>query len=89
MLNKTYTESTRWGLTINICKIKIIVLNKIDVGAVQLTPERTPFESVERFKYLESWLNSLVDIEIKSKIEQNRAAFLKLKSLRSNPHLNL
>lgn len=67
------------------------MVQKIDVGSVQLTLEQTPIERVERFKYLGNWLNSSMDpyIDIKSIIEQARAALLKLKSLISNPHFYL
>lgn len=82
MLNKIHAETTRWELTINTWKNKIMVVS---------TLERPSIEWVERFKYLGRWANNSMDtdIEIKSRIEQAGAAVLKLKSLISNPYLKL
>lgn len=91
MLDKIHEESLRWGLTINKSKTKFMVVNKVDVGPVGIALENTSIERVERFKYLGSWINDRMDpdMEIKIRVQQARAAFLKVKTLLTNPHLNL
>ena len=92
LLNRVNTECQNYGLSINKTKTKFMVISKMEVPDNQdLRLDGEALERVTKFKYLGCWINEELnpDMEVRSRIEQSRSAFIKLQSLLCNPHLDI
>lgn len=91
LINCVNNCSNRFGLNINKRKTKIMVISKNRNVQTNIMIEGKRLEQVEKYKYLGCIINEKWDhsTEIKSRIEQARAAFLKMRKLICCPDLNL
>jgi Reverse transcriptase (RNA-dependent DNA polymerase) len=83
MMNRVTKKSEEYGLRLNTAKTKYMVISKEVIPPGRLTVNNKQIERVNKYKYLgttvgEQWDHSL---EIKCRIEQARATFVKMSSL--------
>uniref|UniRef100_A0A8D8LPD3 Craniofacial development protein 2 n=1 Tax=Cacopsylla melanoneura TaxID=428564 RepID=A0A8D8LPD3_9HEMI len=90
MVNKLSEISKEYGLNINISKTKLMINSKT-VNNAQLQINNTPVELVHHYKYLGFIVNNKCDHkqEIRARIEQARAVFVKMNSLLTSLNLPL
>jgi len=81
MLNNFITSSREYGLTLNVKKIKYMIVTKIEVPSEDLCVEGEKLERVERYDYLGTSIYCSVDYfsKIKICIEKARASFTRIK----------
>lgn len=81
----------KYGMKINSSKTKVMVFGKNQNVPIPIKIEGNTLEQVYKFKYLGSWIVNTLnnDVEIKTRIEQARNAFLKMKNVFQNPRLDL
>lgn len=85
-------ESLRIGLRLNISKTKFMVVSRDHSAVVRVEPLTVGdvcLERVQSYKYLGALVNEKWDpeVEIRSRIEQARSAFVRMKALLCNKHL--
>ena len=83
LLNQVATNSAEFGLNLNIKKTKWMVISKNQVGGGILQVQNQQIERVQSYKYLgcqvnENWDNMQ---EVRARIEQARASFVRMKSV--------
>lgn len=90
LLNQVNEESQRLGLKINITKTKFMIISRNDVPHTQMHLNGENIEQVTQFKYLGCMINEKFDPdqEIRCRIEQARATFLKLRKFLTDKNLN-
>ena len=90
LLNTVNEASQQRGLKINTGKTKFMVISRDILPNVDLQLNGEQIERVNKFKYLGSVVNDQwnPELEIRCRIEQARATFLKLKKFLTNRNLN-
>lgn len=90
MLEAINTRGKLAGLKINGDKTKVMVISRDPVQPLNIRIDNKRIETVSQFKYLGSLVNDRWDpqMEIKSRIEQAKQAFLKYKKLFCDPNLS-
>ena len=91
LINAITREGDAFGLKINTEKTKTMVISKNPNMNTNITIYNKRIEQVDKFKYLGCWLTKDLnpETEIRCRIENARSAFLKMKSLLTNPTLSL
>lgn len=91
LIDAITTEGETLGLKINTEKTKTMVVSKRPNLQCNVSIYNKQIENVIKFKYLGSWITKDLDpeVEIRSRIEHARSAFLKMKNLLTNPTLSL
>lgn len=82
---------TRYGLSINTEKTKLMVMSREEINPVGLRIMGRDIQRVHHFKYLGAWLNEMAspDEEIRARIEIARSAFTRMRSVLCCRSLNL
>lgn len=90
LINCVASTSARNGLNINIKKTKYMVVGRSQISA-NLSVNNQPLERVSSYKYLGCIVNEQEDhsVEVRCRIEQARAAFVKMRHLLCNRNLKL
>ena len=90
LINAVNEASQRIGLKINTNKTKFMVVSRDNYQNVYLRLDGEQIERVNKFKYLGCIVNDQWDpeLEIRCRIEQARATFLKLRKFLTNQNLN-
>nr|CAH7756553.1 unnamed protein product [Callosobruchus chinensis] len=90
LLNSVNESSQQRGLKINTNKTKFMVVSSDNLPNVDLQLNGKQTERVNKFKYLRSMVDDQwnPELEIRCKIEQARATFLKLKKILTNRNLH-
>ena len=91
LLNQLTAVGDRYGLKINTTKTKILIISKTPEPPINISIYGKQIEVVEKFKYLGTWISNNLDpeVEIRSRIEQARATFNRMRSLLCNSTLSL
>lgn len=91
LINKVVVVGDQLGMKINVAKTKVMAITRSPNPQLNINIYDTAIEKVEKFKYLGSCITTNVDpdVEVRSRIEQARAIFLKMKNLLCNATLNL
>lgn len=93
LVNKIGEQSKSMGLNINIQKTKFMIIsrNLKEFENATITFDTMPIERVDKFKYLGIWLTEswTPDLEIRSRIEQARQAFLRFRKVLTCTDFNL
>ena len=89
ILDAFNTKKRETDLKINVDKTKVMVVRKKESEPFTLQVGGRNIERVSQFKYLGTLVNEKwnSDLEVKSRVEQARQAFLKYKQLLCDPHL--
>jgi len=79
------------GLRINISKTKIMQISCNPNNYFNINTYGSPIDQVTKFKYIGSWISEDLnpEIEIRSRIKQARANFIKMRNLLNDRTLNL
>lgn len=90
MMNSIEAKSKEYGLQMNLTKTKTMIISKTK-QQIQLVINGKHIEQVSKYKYLGTWLNDEWSYrqEILARIEQARAAFVKMKKMLTSPGLSL
>nr|CAH7735352.1 unnamed protein product [Callosobruchus chinensis] len=90
LLNSVNEASQQRSLKINTNKTKFMVVSRDNLPNVDLQLNGQQIERVNKFKYLGSMVGDQwnPELEIRCRIEQARATFLKLKKFLTNRNLN-
>ena len=91
LIDSILTSGDAMGLRINISKTKIMQISRNQNNNFNINIYGSPIEQVTKFKYLGSWICEDLnpEIEIRSRIEQARANFIKMRNLLTDRTLNL
>lgn len=91
IMESLYSKFEQYGLKINTSKTKYMVASKENNSNDTLTINGKPIEKVKKYRYLGVWLNECWDseMEIRTRIEIARSAFIKMSSLYCNKDINL
>ncbi|CAG9834829.1 unnamed protein product [Diabrotica balteata] len=92
LLDRVRSIGEQYGLSINVKKTKTMIVSKTSIHPpMALNVNGNIIENVEKFRYLGCWITKDIDpdIEIKSRIEQARNVFLKMKQMFTSQTLNL
>lgn len=89
IINRVVEVSTIYGLEINTQKTKLMVISKQNLPEPRITIGSNQLGRVTSYKYLGCCLNDQWDCnkEVRSRIEQARSAFIKMKTVLSNRDL--
>lgn len=91
LLDNIVESGDQHGLKINTLKTKVMVISRNHNLRANIRIYDTPIEEVKKFKYLGSWITQNLDpdTEIRARIENTRATFVRMKKLLTNTTLSL
>lgn len=91
LLNNVHRACEDFGMKINIKKTKVMVIKKSKNVPIPIHLDGEVLEQVNRFQYLGCWVDCRLDpdVEIRSRIEQARNCFVRLRRFLCDSRINL
>ncbi|VEN53317.1 unnamed protein product, partial [Callosobruchus maculatus] len=91
LINKVNEACREYGMDMNIKKTKVMTITRSQNVPLPIFVNGEMLSRVDRFRYLGAWINTTLDqdLEIKSRIEQARSNFMKLRNILCDQNLNI
>lgn len=91
LIDRTNSVCERFGMKINIKKTKVMSIRKNQNVPQPCSIDGQILEQVNKFKYLGCWIDSSLnpELEVRSRIEQARKSFVKIKKLLCDSRIKL